>query len=260
MDLEAALKVVETYARDYIRYLLSVFGRKAFVRRTKDLDPKLITFSLISVFAGNYLHSRYIEQKSIAGDDAIARVVSEFAFWIAISLFVHIGVNLGRKAPNGYTDSLSVTLRVLPVAYVLSSYAGFLTVTTARSWAPACAPWWAYVASLVLRAIVVAVFFPISITLSSDIGRVRKIAVTAMVLSVTILVQVWSLTAHFTDQANQTLASSEPVRSRAIAYIQDPNQIRACGPDQACRDAALVRGLVITDFQGVCGCVSFTRE
>jgi len=169
MDFDGALKTFETYAVDFVRYILSVCGRGAFKRRAPDLENKLFTFALISAVLGAFLNMKYVSGLSVGEGDLVTPVVTEFSIWIALSVLVWFGMGLGRRGPTLYTPALSAVLRVLPVAFVLSAYGGFVLTNLAQLWTvPACAPWQAYAGTVAVRFVLIALFMPLSIALVSS--------------------------------------------------------------------------------------------
>jgi hypothetical protein len=211
MDFDGALKTFETYAVDFVRYILSVCGRGAFKRRAPDLENKLFTFALISAVLGAFLNMKYVSGLSVGEGDLVTPVVTEFSIWIALSVLVWFGMGLGRRGPTLYTPALSAVLRVLPVAFVLSAYGGFVLTNLAQLWTvPACAPWQAYAGTVAVRFVLIALFMPLSIALvSSHVSQGRAWVVGLAVAAAMLAVQGGTLGAFLVAQANKTCARAK---------------------------------------------------
>jgi hypothetical protein len=115
-------------------------------------------------------------------------------------------------------------LRVLPVAFVISAYAGFVLTNLAQLWtAPACAPWQAYAGTVAVRVGLIAVFMPLSVALvSSDISRGRAWVVGLAVAAAMLAIQGGTLGAFLAAQADKTCARAKTcVVPGAVSHYVD---------------------------------------
>jgi hypothetical protein len=201
MDLESVIQTFETYAVDYVRYILSLFGREAFRRRAPDLEKKLFSFALISALLGSYLDMKYVSGLPVGESDLATPVITEFSIWIALSVVVWVGMGVARSGHQAYTPALDAVLRVLPVTYVIGAYVGFLMTNVAHVWTwPTCAAWQGYFSILLVRFGLVAAFMPLSIAISNtSLSRARTIA--AVVAIAVLAIQAGSFIAKLSDQA-----------------------------------------------------------
>jgi hypothetical protein len=234
MDFDGAIKTFETYAVDFVRYILSLFSRQAFRRRAPDLEKKLFTFALISALLGAFLNMKYVSGLTVGENDLVTPVVTEFSIWIAFSVLVWIGVGLGRPGATPYTPALTAVLRVLPVTYVIGAYVGFLLTNLAQLWtSPGCAPWQAYAGILVVRFVLLVAYMPLSICLvASHLSPGRTRIVGLAVAGAMLAVQAGTLGAFLVSQAD-----------------------KACAHANACANPGAVHGYVIQELQSLGRCL-----
>ncbi len=236
MNFSEILETVDTYAREYIRYVLSVASRTAFKAEAADFDPKLINFSLISVALGSYLFDRFVRHAGLSQGDLIDRMVRIFSTWLFIGVVLYAGLNLRSKIKIAFSPSLSIVLRVLPVAFMLSTYVATVVAQVARLFAsPACAGWWGYLGLSVNETVIILMFLPISIARYVEYdhapgegvpeghhyGVARTLTLSLLVVAIIMAVRVFAIVGEFAS-----LASATSVVKTA-----------ACHNDKACQAA-----------------------
>lgn len=127
MDFEKALRFVETYAREYLLYLLDFFRRKRGEATTEVEAPegKIVVYAMISASIGLVLSYKFVSQRDLTSEIFAVELFVKFAYWLAIALFLHLLLVLVR-ARTDFMMSLLTTLTVMPVAYALGGYAAYL--------------------------------------------------------------------------------------------------------------------------------------
>jgi hypothetical protein len=231
MDLDGAIKTFETYAVDFVRYILSVFGRQAFRRRAPELEKKLFTFALISAALGAFLNLKYVSGVAVGEGDLVTPIVTEFSIWIALSLLVWIGMGLGRRGSTPYTPALTAVLRVVPVTFVLGAYAGFLLANVAQLWTSrGCAPWQAYAGIVATRFVLIAAFMPLSIALVGErLSRGRARTVGWAVAVAMLAVQAGTLGAFVVAEADKACAHDKTCAVPGVVHASVVEELRAIG-------------------------------
>jgi lambda repressor-like predicted transcriptional regulator len=168
MSVADTIVSIDKYCVEYIRYVLSVTSRRIFLRRAseKDLNDKIITFSIISVVLGDFLYTTYIAGKQFSQADTIPRLVTEFSLWIVLSVVCFVGVNAFRpvKSRSRFTLILVVVLRVLPSAYVISCYIGvvFHAIDVLFNGDEACRAWQSIGVTIAFRCIFSGIYLAIA--------------------------------------------------------------------------------------------------
>lgn len=127
MDFEKALRFVETYAREYLLYLLDFFRRKRGDANTEvdTQEGKIVVYALISASIGLLLSYKFVSQRDLTREVFAVELFVKFAYWLAIALFLHL-ILVAVRARTDFMVSLLTTLTVMPVAYALGGYAAYL--------------------------------------------------------------------------------------------------------------------------------------
>ena len=208
MNFTELLETIDTYAREYIRYVLSVASRTAFKAEAGDFDPKLINFSLISVILGSFLFDRFVRHAGFSQSDMLDRVVRVFSTWLFISVVLYVGLNFRSRIKIGFSPSLTIVLRVLPVAFMLSTYAATVMAQIARLFASAaCSAWWGYSVLTLGEVAIIVMFLPISVAryveydhspaikhpARHSFGWVRTLALSLLVVGVIVSVRAFAI-------------------------------------------------------------------
>ena len=262
MDLTEILKTAETYARDYLRYLLHVADRGKFREKVNEFDPKVVTFSLISLFIGNYIYQHNLGNHDTSQGEFTELIFSTYSLWIVLSIVLYFGVNLGATAKIGFTPALTAILRVLPMAFVTAAALGDLAEHGARFFNGAdCASWLAFPIYVAAQVVIVIVFLPVSIGGIALAGPLRITLILAAVVFCMLLARGFTFATHIIDAAGQSYANlpKDPkARMSALAGISpdDRKAIIACQgrKDAGCEAQATQQALVARDIQGVEGC------
>lgn len=127
MDFEKALRFVETYAREYLLYLLDFFRRKRGDARTEvdTQEGKIVVYAMISASIGLLLSHKFVSNQDLTSQAFAIALFVKFAYWLAIALFLHLML-AALRARTDFMVSLLTTLTVMPVAYALGGYAAYL--------------------------------------------------------------------------------------------------------------------------------------
>ena len=233
MNFTELLETIDTYAREYIRYVLSVASRTAFKDEAGDFDPKLINFSLISVILGSFLFDRFVRHAGFSQSDMLDRVVRVFSTWLFIGLVLYIGLNFRSRTRIGFSPSLTIVLRVLPVAFMLSTYAATVMAQIARLFASAaCSAWWGYSLLTLAETTIILIFLPISVAryveydhaptvdhaVGHSFGRARTLALSLLVIGVIVSVRAFAIMGELVGAAPAVYAA----------------EVKLCGNDRSC--------------------------
>ena len=89
------------------------------------LNPRLLSFVALSVFIGFQLFSFY----NIHGDDVAIAVVI-LSYWTAFGIAVYVLCRVMR-GKGGFAETLTITLELLAVLYVVGAIASIIATTTA---------------------------------------------------------------------------------------------------------------------------------
>lgn len=143
MEVEKLIKFSIEYLSDYLRVFLTTIRSPKLefqpdelviennsltpspdskVIKTR-LNPKLLSFVLISIFVGSVLNTN-IPRRNPAPEFVIT-LVMVIACWLLFSSLVHI-ICKAFAGRGSLVQTLSVSLQVLAVIYVLSSFIAFL--------------------------------------------------------------------------------------------------------------------------------------
>ena len=128
MGLEDSLKFVETYAKDYLHYILAFF--KQLRHEAEDPPPtlddgRLLIFSLMNAVIGAALQGLFVQHTNL---DKIAFpqiVIIEVCYWLALCIVTHALLN-SRRAPAHFADAITAILGVAPAAFVIGAYSAFV--------------------------------------------------------------------------------------------------------------------------------------
>jgi len=262
MELTEILKTVETYARDYLRYLLHVADRGKFKQKVNEFDPKVVTFSLISLFIGNYIYQHNLGNHDTSQGEFTELILSTYSVWIVLSIILYFGVNLGAEVKIGFTPALTAILRVLPMAFVTAAAIGDLAEHAARFISGSdCASWQAFPVYVAAQVVIVIIFLPVSIGGIAQAGPRRTTLILLAVVLCMLLARGFTFATHIIDAAGQTYASlpKDPkARMSALAGISPDDQkaIIACQSrkDADCEAQATQQALVARDMRGVQAC------
>lgn len=214
MDLEKSLTFAETYAREYVRYLLEFFGRAPDAVNPKDArtpEGKVVLFAMLSAALGAFLGQKFISGGAIAQGDLMIRVLLEFLYWLSLSILLELALFVLRAAPD-FMDSILTTLKVLPVAYAMSGFAAFLAYNLALAFMadPVAEPEGPHNAARAAAAFaelaVCAVYLPTSLRRLHKTGWLRAILASLMVLLVISMV-------HFTAYWTTVKAPASPTHA-----------------------------------------------
>ena len=225
MSVSDTIDSVDKYCVEYIRFVLSVTSRKVFVRRAsdRDLNKKIITFSVISVVLGDFLYTTYVAGRQFSQSDTIPRLVTEFSLWIALALVSFVGVNIfsAQKDRSRFTFVLVLVLRVLPSAYVISCYFGvvFNAVDVLFS-SNGCRAWHAMAATIVSRCVfsgfyLAVAFMSLKITLLIDgkvaqnetLSALRSMSVSAIVVVIMLATDLIVIGSYLYGEADTQAAT-----------------------------------------------------
>ena len=272
MNFAELLQTLETYAVDYVRYLLSITSRAAFRRRQQDIDPKLLTFSLISLGIGYYFYQKYVRGLAIDDTTMLSDLVAEFSVWVALSLLAYWVISVRRGRQTAYTGVLIGLLRVMPVAYVVGGYASFLIVNLWQLWARhACAPWYAYAGDFLIRLSIVAVYLPISLkTIDIEVAPdekqspsdLRANLAAALVFLAMVLIQAGKFGVYLVARVDADTAPFEaaldsprgdPRRAAALKVTTDP-VLRACLAGASCSPDRRAHDVLMEELQRIGRC------
>lgn len=277
MELDGALTTIETYAVDYIRYVLSITSRRAFERRAQDIDPKLVTFSVLSLVIGYYLYQTYVLHGQIVEQDVLSSVVAEFSVWLSMSVLAFVGLSIGRHGHTRFTGALTAVLRVLPVAYVLGNYAGFVVIGVAPVLAPfgheaRCSPWQAFAWALAVRFAILTLYLPLSLRLidlnltnepASHATRTKARLVAALVILSMAAVQGGKLAVYFQTTARQSAATVAAALKTPVGSAQRQAAIKPANGwiindclGRACRANDIVDPLAFAYAEAAFNCLS----
>ena len=184
MDLRDTLKFIEDYAKSYVQYMLSFVGSvdpqpatpagsktpksKAAALPPVD-DGNLFTFGFLNAVIGATLQWLFMHDLAFGlfagnaafGDVAFAQVVIvELCYWLLLSIILHTAINF-RDGKAHFSQSLTVILKVVPIAYVLSSYGAYVGYFIALGLASgAHAPWFGAVAYVLAHWLLLTRFLP----------------------------------------------------------------------------------------------------
>ncbi len=125
MDIEKLFAIGETYLRDFVIYLLRVLTstrEKVRLRELTATSPKLWSFALISIALGVFVYSGAVSNGADEPKISAMTMVSSLWFWFMIALAMHL-IFRTVDASESILDSMTLSLKVLPVAYVLSAFA-----------------------------------------------------------------------------------------------------------------------------------------
>lgn len=114
-----ALQPVTTPIEEFIR----LKDDSAEPQYQRQLSPRAISFLLISIFVGSVLNANIVRR--LPAPDLMLTAVVVLVLWIVLSSFVHLLCKfLGGR--GSFTQTLSASLQVFAVCYVLSSCVAFL--------------------------------------------------------------------------------------------------------------------------------------
>jgi hypothetical protein len=90
-------------------------------------NPRLISFALVSIFIGKTLYM--IGASNVDGSNAapswIIHFVFTFTFWISIGAIAHLSSRM-LAGKGDLLTTMTITIQVLAVTYVVSSFAGMI--------------------------------------------------------------------------------------------------------------------------------------
>lgn len=253
MNFTELLETIDTYAREYIRYVLSVASRSAFKAEAGDFDPKLINFSLISVIFGSFLFDRFVRHAGFSQGDMLDRVVRVFSTWLFIGVLLYVGLNFRSRTRIGFSPSLTIVLRVLPVAFMLSTYAATVVAQIARLFAnSACAAWWGYSVLTLAETAIILMFLPISVAryveydhspptehpVKHTFGAARTAWLSVLVVGVIISVRGFVVMGELVSGAPAVYAA----------------ELKLCGTDKSCVSRLSVRRAVRDQLREIAEC------
>ena len=221
MNLIEILDTIDSYAREYIRYVLSVASRAGFKKHARDFEPRLINFSVISVVIGGYLFDRFVRHSVVGQPQLLDTVGRIFPLWVFISAVMYIGFNFRSRAKINFSNALSIILRVLPVAFVLSTFAATVMAQMAGIFRdPSCSAWWGYSALMAGEPIIVMMYLPTSIMRyveddhvadeeppeSHSFGSARRMVLTVLTIVILFSVRVAMVLTDIADNAPKPVA------------------------------------------------------
>gem|GEM_PF-2185425 len=153
-----------------------------------ELNPMLFGFVLISVFVGATLNS-LVPHRPPSPDIATSAVVT-VAVWLMYSVTVHLACRILKGNVN-FWDTLSITLQLLSVVYVVSNLITFLWGSIAQSPLIQKSVSVDFVGSLIehpiflyyiIQFVLMLVYLPLTLKSVNGFGLVRQIAITIVPL------------------------------------------------------------------------------
>ncbi|GEM_PF-6280103 len=172
MDLDAFLRSINAYARDYILYLVSFFhfrDNSLAADSIEDEDGRIITHALINLVVGVFIQQSFISnvlsstkqlaKANLAGDsdkipwleflrnDTFVKLLySELWIWVLFSIVIYALASMAGRVR--YLSALSVTLSVFPPAFAVgaagcqfASLLYFLFDSPVHPASPLCTSW-----------------------------------------------------------------------------------------------------------------------
>ncbi len=128
-------------AAEKAKAAVAVLGEQAKVASLD--DGSLLIFGFFSALVGAALQGLFMEKLAFKDINFPQSVIVEVCYWLFLTLVFDFCLVVGSKR-RGFSDALTVVLKVAPVAYVIGSYAAFVVyfATLALS-TPDRAMWWA---------------------------------------------------------------------------------------------------------------------
>lgn len=258
MNLTEILETIDSYARDYIRYILAVVNRDAFKTEARDFDPKLVIFSLFSVIIGSYLFDRFARHMIVTQSTILETATRVFAVWLAVGVVFYFGLNRLSRTRADFSATLSIVLRVLPVAYVLSAFAASVAAEAVRLFRnDDCYGWWGYLTLWLGEVLVVFFLMPPSVARyfeqeravetppdavagharGAHPGRGRIMLLSLGVIFILLFSRLFTIAVFLADTAKQSSADA----------------VKQCKMDRRCADAARIRQIRLY-MQGIGEC------
>lgn len=142
LDLTELLKTIESYAKDYVRYLLTVVVRTQLDEPAGEFDPKLMTYSVISLVIGYFIYDQFIRHTSASQGDLFAEGLKSYSVWLGVSVVYFGLVNLIRRSAIDFVGALNTILAILPVAFLMSAFAAEFTYQLFRLYDGAARSGW----------------------------------------------------------------------------------------------------------------------
>lgn len=187
MELDKNLATAETYAREYISYLLAFFQKTpdhtgASLERP---DNKVLLFGLVTAVIGSYLANRYVQLSRPTMGDLAESVITVCLFWATIALMLHLILKISNRQVV-FANTLPAVLRVLPVSYLMGAYGAYcfhfaaLLVAPERATAAG-----ADITNIVVHLIVCISYFPRSIGAIPNVRR-WEVVISSAILILTI--------------------------------------------------------------------------
>jgi hypothetical protein len=172
MDLEKLVKFVEGFGRDYVLTILSllwnpysVYADGAPVGGTAEAtlniyNGRTFSYGVISVGLGTVLYSAALGHEAKLSEISIPPVLLTFLLWFLLAGCMHRIVKAFGSIMQ-YSDTVSVCLRVMPLAYVLSSLFVFAISVFAKPYLRYDeAPFLLALAFLGIQLLILAVYLP----------------------------------------------------------------------------------------------------
>ena len=98
----------------------------AITRSGTRLNPRLVSFALISIFIGSSLYELFQHPRYARVPDVGITIIVVLLSWFAFGSVVHLYCRL-LNGQGTYMQTISVVLQLLAVLYVVSSFAAFLS-------------------------------------------------------------------------------------------------------------------------------------
>jgi hypothetical protein len=190
MGFETTLRFLETYAREYLLYLLAFFRPRPPETRS-DVDTpegKVVIYAVISASIGLVLSFASVGRVLKANEFAV-ELFSKFAYWLAIALALHLTLKLLRARAD-FMVSLLAVLTVLPVAYALGGYAAYLLKYVGWLWWTNSYPA-AYAAAILAQLAITIVYLPRILARETVLGPLRTSLATGVVALLILAVQLF---------------------------------------------------------------------
>lgn len=165
------------------------------------LNPKLLSFVFISIFVGLTINALIPERK--VGKDFVTTAVIVLAYWLFFSCVTHWVCRLLRGRGT-FVETLSVSLQLFAVLYVVSSFAAFIwgvlvaipqLSTPIASLCPSAEllvkkPFFMY---FIFQFVILAIYLPIALKHVHGFGWLRQLV---LAVSWVIVIPVWNVVTY----------------------------------------------------------------
>lgn len=187
VDIDKTLPLIDKYAREYIISIIGAFHKPNPDDPPADfLDPnnKIVIFGAISAILGIILTHYSIRKSLPDANYYTAHLLKQMIYWTGTAFSLFAVLWLARRAIR-LQDCVSAVFRILPAAYVLGGFAGFIANDFARIWSTSDLTWQtAYRVTVATQLMAVLIYTPNSLSRIPGIERIGTWIGSAVVFSV----------------------------------------------------------------------------